>query len=432
MESAPPRPRKRDARPLGSGGRVEPRDGSRDRADELCALERSAVRDPDGALADRDVRGSGPGRERLDRPRSLREPQDSLGVRVHQPDDTVADGNRARGPTQGDPPLDGAGRGVERHDRTLAGDDHRRAAGLVVVHEQQDGGSCGRQGEKDGGRTGEQQSAAAAARRPAARGRVDDLVVREDRLLDPLQLGARLEPELADQHAAGVGVHIERLRLAARPVEREHQLDTETLAVGVLAHQPAQLADELGVAADREVGVDPRLYCLEPFLLEPRQRIAGKRLADKVGERLAPPELECGAQDTRRLLGAAFVEEPPAFRAEALEPREVELLRVDREHVSRRPRLEDLMRLEQLPEPGNVLLERGRSVLGRMAAPELLDQPIARDDATGVEQEQGEQTPLLEPAQPNLSPALEHLERPEDREVKDGGQSATVPRVSAP
>ena len=90
------------------------------------------------------------------------------------------------------------------------------------------------------------------------------------------------------------------------------------------------------------------------------------------------------------------------------------------------------MRLEQLPEPGNVLLERGRSVLGRMAAPELLDQPIARDDATGVEQEQGEQTPLLEPAQPNLSPALEHLERPEDREVKDGGQSATVPRVSAP
>jgi hypothetical protein len=49
-------------------------------------------------------------------------------------------------------------------------------------------------------------------------------VLREDRRLQVPQRAARLDPELLDQRAPGVAVDLERLSLATRPVEGEHQL----------------------------------------------------------------------------------------------------------------------------------------------------------------------------------------------------------------
>ena len=46
----------------------------------------------------------------------------------------------------------------------------------------------------------------------------------QDRLLKLLELRPRLEPELGDERLARVRVRIERLRLTAATVEREHQL----------------------------------------------------------------------------------------------------------------------------------------------------------------------------------------------------------------
>ena len=89
------------------------------------------------------------------------------------------------------------------------------------------------------------------------------------------------------------------------------------------------------------------------------------------------------------------------------------------------------MRLEELPEPGDVLLESGGGVLGWIAAPELLDQPVARDHPPRIEQEQGKEAALLGPAQAEDPLALAHLERAEDGEVKGARQTATVPRMSA-
>jgi hypothetical protein len=48
----------------------------------------------------------------------------------------------------------------------------------------------------------------------------------EHRLLQSLQLRAGLEPELAHQRPAGVGICLQRLGLAAGAVEGEHQLGT--------------------------------------------------------------------------------------------------------------------------------------------------------------------------------------------------------------
>ena len=57
-----------------------------------------------------------------------------------------------------------------------------------------------------------------------------------------------------------------------------------------------ELADERGVAAQLELGVDPLLDRREPELVEPRSLDLEARLVAEVGERRAAPELERAAQ----------------------------------------------------------------------------------------------------------------------------------------
>jgi hypothetical protein len=113
-----------------------------------------------------------------------------------------------------------------------------------------------------------------------------------------------------------------------------------------------------------------------------------------------------------------------------LEPHQVESLRRRRQDVAAGPRLQHVVRLEQLPQPGDVLLERSRGVLRRRLAPQLLDQPVARDDRARVEQQQREQASLLRAAETYLPLVLPDLERAEETEIEARSQSATVPRRS--
>jgi len=84
-------------------------------------------------------------------------------------------------------------------------------------------------------------------------------IVPEDRLLELAELGPRLDPELGDERLAGRAVRVERVDLPPRPVEREHQLLARTVAQRVLRHERLELGNQLSVAAESEVGVDPLL-----------------------------------------------------------------------------------------------------------------------------------------------------------------------------
>ena len=55
--------------------------------------------------------------------------------------------------------------------------------------------------------------------------------------------------------------------------------------------------------------------------------------------------------------------------------------------------------------------------LGRVLAPELVDQPVSGNDLVGVEEEHGEQRTRLGPAQGNLAAFVPHLERSQDPEL---------------
>ena len=91
----------------------------------------------------------------------------------------------------------------------------------------------------------------------------------EDRPLELLQLDPRLEPELVGQERPRPPIDVETLRLTARPVEGEHELRAEALAVRVLGDQGLELGDERELTAERELGVDPLLDRRQPQLLEP-------------------------------------------------------------------------------------------------------------------------------------------------------------------
>ena len=73
------------------------------------------------------------------------------------------------------------------------------------------------------------------------------------------QKRARLEAQLLDEQLAALAIDLERLRLPARAVEREHQLGAQPLAQRMSVDERLELGDELRVCADRELRLGPLL-----------------------------------------------------------------------------------------------------------------------------------------------------------------------------
>src|SRR2546423_15281249 len=100
-------------------------------------------------------------------------------------------------------------------------------------------------------------------------GRLDEQreVLPQHRLLQLLERRARLEPELVAQSAPHTLEDVERVGLAAASIVGEHQLRVEALPQRVLRDERLQLGDELRVARERELRLDPLLERREPLLL---------------------------------------------------------------------------------------------------------------------------------------------------------------------
>ncbi len=99
----------------------------------------------------------------------------------------------------------------------------------------------------------------------------------------------------------------------------------------MLADQRLELADQVRVSAEREVGLDPLLERGEAQVLEPRGLRLRERLVCELRQRRPTPELECLAQELRGMLQVRL----PRVRNERLEAQEIERVRLDRESDSR-------------------------------------------------------------------------------------------------
>jgi len=206
-------------------------------------------------------------------------------------------------------------------------------------------------------------------------------------------------------------VRLERLGLTSRAVEREHLLQAQPLAKGVLGDELLELRDQLGVASERKLGLDAGFDGGETLLLEPAGLRAGEGGVGKVCERRAAPERECFAQrlgGLRRAGGAGTEHELP-------KPLEVELAQLGPQRVTGAARLQALG-AQHAAQAVHGDLDRVGGGLGRPLAPEAVDDSLAPDEFVGVEQEEGEQRALARAAERQLGPPFRDLERPEHPE----------------
>ena len=231
-----------------------------------------------------------------------------------------------------------------------------------------------------------------------------------------LQLGAGLDSEALDERLARGAVRGERIGLPPRPVEREHLLRSEALAVRVLHHERVQLVDQVGVAAERQIRIDSIFERSQALLLELGPGSDTERRSVELGQRRATPERERLVQC---LGGSSRLGRVACLCTERRERLQVERARLELEYVPGRPRSQRCTVFpERLAQAGDVDLQRRARRLRRRVAPQLIDQPLARHDAVCLQQEQGEHRPLLARPQLEPDPAALYLERPEQPKAK--------------
>ena len=124
-------------------------------------------------------------------------------------------------------------------------------------------------------------------RRPKVRLLADDLPG------EALELLARPEAELVFQVAPRPLVDLECLHVATRAIERDHELSDEPLAIRRFPDQPAELSDELGIAAKGQIRVDSDLERPRAKLVQALGLRMALRVKRHVREDRAVPEAEC-------------------------------------------------------------------------------------------------------------------------------------------
>ena len=223
------------------------------------------------------------------------------------------------------------------------------------------------------------------AHRFARHGCAERGILREDLLLQLLQLRARRDPELVDEQPVPVLVDLQRIGLPARAVEREHQLRAAPLAERLGANELFELADEASVVTEREVGLDALLDRLGAEPLEPRALFLREGEVGRIGERRAVPERERLPQLLGRLLGPSLGERRSARRCAARRSGRCRARRARR--AARYPGgcVTRVLGRQELAELVDVAVQRGRRRRGRALAPDGLDQPVGRDDLVRVQ-----------------------------------------------
>jgi len=178
--------------------------------------------------------------------------------------------------------------------------------------------------------------------------------------------------------------------LTPRAVEREHQLAAQALAQRMLTDQCLELANKRSASPERKIRVDSILQGGHARLLQTRQLALGERFIDEVRERLAPPQGQRISQAPGRAARVAR-KRPATFGDQRLEPMHIDVGPIGIQHVAARAR-EHHAFPERLAQLRDVHLDRLRGGCGSALPPQLLDQAIARDDLTGM-QEQDRQWP---------------------------------------
>jgi hypothetical protein len=107
-------------------------------------------------------------------------------------------------------------------------------------------------------------------------------------------------PSFVNQPLSPVAIHTQGLHLAARAVQRQHELPAKPLRQRVLRDQSLQLANQHAVPSQLQVGVDALLYRADPKVFQASDFRRRERLLDEVGQRRTAPQGQRGSEFFRR------------------------------------------------------------------------------------------------------------------------------------
>ncbi len=201
----------------------------------------------------------------------------------------------------------------------------------------------------------------------------------------------RLDPQLLDQEAACRLVRVERLRLSARAVQREHELRSQSLTERVRPRQGLQIGNRLGVTPEREPRIGHVLQAREPELFQPGALQLEDILVWKVGEGCPAPQPQGLLERVERVLRVAVGQAVASVFDQAGEAIGVDLLVADVEAVAAPDRLETVVGAQRPPEARDVRLERLRRSRWRVAGVDLFDQHVCRHDLATPDEQDREQ-----------------------------------------
>ncbi len=117
-------------------------------------------------------------------------------------------------------------------------------------------------------------------------------LVAQDLRLQALQLGPGFDTQLFDELGARRLIRVKGLCLAAGAVKGENLLAAERLAKRMLGDERLELAHDVTVPAELEIGLDPFLESVDSKLLETADLRLGELLEGELRERRASPERE--------------------------------------------------------------------------------------------------------------------------------------------
>ena len=227
-----------------------------------------------------------------------------------------------------------------------------------------------------------------------------------------------LDTEVGDEPVASAPIHVEGVCLASRPVEREHQTGSERFVQRMLCGELVELPDELAVPAERQLRVDALLEGSQQHLVQSRDRELCERLVLEARERRPAPHSQGVTLELERRLGLVARQGPACLGGQALEPLQVELLGREAEHVAGGLGVEPRLLAERLAELRDLAVDLGRRRDGGTAGVELIGEPVDRDDAVCVEQQDRERRTLLRPAERDRPAAPGDLQRAKDPELE--------------
>ena len=234
--------------------------------------------------------------------------------------------------------------------------------------------------------------------------------MREDRLLEPPELGPRLEPQLVGEHAPRLLEGLERIRLAAAAVERQHQLPPQPLPERVVRQRRTERRRELPMLAEREPDLEVLLERVDVQRLEPARLGAEPRRAGQTLQRRSAPEGERRRDRVRRGKDVALPQRGARLREQLLEPDRIHIRALQRVPVGG---ADDRLLSERGAKAGDVMMERVPRSGRELLPPQAVDERVDVDHPALPEREHRQQGLTLRAAHVRDRPARENLERAE-------------------